>query len=187
MKIDWTNQPYNHKTWPKDQKSIMNPNARVTWPQFIAEMVVWNRTRIINEYKQIKMGEGWSNAISDKVRKLVQQAYAICNYFPHPNEEPLVYVAFKNFFRNNRVLKIGQFRKGRKSITQDEKDVVKGVMVELDKLLKQRNVFAESTEKIIQEDPSKEKTFRTEQTTAKPKNSLSALLELERKLASKKE
>jgi hypothetical protein len=185
MKIDW-NKIYNHEEWSKDQVSIMNPLAKVTWPQFIAEMVVWNRTKIISSYKNIQRGPGWSSAIPSDVRKLIQQAYAIANCFPHPKNEPLVYVAFKNYFRNHRVLKIGQLRKTRIKdnklmITKEEKDIIVGVTAELNRLMAQRDIFVNTkpTEPpVVSTEPT---TFRTENQNQQ-KSSLSNLLALEQKI-----
>ena len=59
MNIDWNTLPYDHKSWAKDQVSIMNPAAKITWPQFIAEMVIWNRSRIMDEYKLKTLEVGW--------------------------------------------------------------------------------------------------------------------------------
>src|SRR6185312_9902712 len=101
-------------------------------------------------YKDIKPGKQWYHSIARDVRSLNQQTPVLCNYFPHPDDEPLVIVAFKNFFRQNRVVKIGGFKKTRIvtkgareviNISQDEKDVVLGVANELERLLKQRDSF----------------------------------------------
>ena len=150
-KIDWANLPFDHSgRWEKKFQSIMNPtpSGRVTWPQLIAEFVVYWRSRIIKTYHKINKGEGWSTPVQAEVRKLNQQTAAICNYFPHPDDEPLVIVAVKKFFRENKPLKIGQFRKsrvtktGKVNITQDEKDIVKGISFELSKLISQRDIFS---------------------------------------------
>ncbi|MFA5759525.1 MAG: hypothetical protein WC942_09255 [Clostridia bacterium] len=137
--------PYNHNgRWSKKIKSIFNPQAMVTWPQFIAECVIFWRSKIIKTFPKITYGPGWSDALARQVRQLNQQAATICNYFPHPDDEPLVYSAFKNYIRANRVMKIGQYRKvrttkdGKCNITQDEKDVVKGIAKELLRLTNQR-------------------------------------------------
>lgn len=150
--IKWTEDlPYDHKgRWQANIESIMNPGQKITWPQFISEMVCYNRTRYWTTYKDVKRGNDWHKSIPKQVRDLVQQSYVLCNYFPHPADEPLVIVAFKNVFRNFATTKIGQFRKvrvtktGKQNITQDEKDVITAVNKELERLIEQRNVFKEA-------------------------------------------
>lgn len=165
--IDWLNLPYNHSgSWEKNMDSIMSPGTKVTWPQLIAEFVIYWRTKYIDSYKGIKQGEGWYRSIAAQVRKLNQQASVICNYFPHPNDEPMVIVAFRNWFRNNRTMKIGQFRKVRSTtkngktvvnITQDEKDTVYGLKTEFDKIIKQRKAFLDA----VPDDIVLKPTFKT--------------------------
>lgn len=146
--IDWGNLPYDHAgRWQKNMDSVMNPGTKVTWPQLIVEFVVYWRSKYIDSYKTIQRGANWYRSIAREVRNLNQQACVLCNYFPHPTDEPLVLLAIKNWFRDRRVMKIGRYRKvrvtsdGKINITQDEKDIVYGIKAELDKLIKQRSVF----------------------------------------------
>lgn len=149
QEINWKDPlPYDHAgRWQKNLPSIMNPKDKVTWPQLVAEFVVYNRKKYWTMYKDVSYGPDWHKAISKHVRGIVQQAYVLCNYFPHPQDEPMVEVAFKNVFRNFRFTKIGQFRKvrtkknGNQNITQDEKDVVQAIHTELCRLIEQRNIF----------------------------------------------
>lgn len=143
--IDWKIPPYSH-SWSKNIDSVMNPlGSKITFPQFVVEMLIYNRCKYIKSFPKIVRGEGWSNAISKQIRGLCQQAYLICNFFPHPQEENLVTVAFKNVFRNQMVFKIGQFRKvriykdGKLNITQDEKDIIMAVSAEFNNLKSARD------------------------------------------------
>ena len=114
----------------------MNPISKCTLPHLIAEWVIDTRSKFIKTFPNIKRGHGWSTAISRQVRGLCQQASVLCNYFDHPDDDRIVYAAFKNYFTKNRIFKIGQYRKvrlskeGKINITQDEKDVVKGILME---------------------------------------------------------
>ncbi len=193
MTIDWFDLPYDHAgRWEKKIDSIMNPGSKVTWPQFVAEMVIYFRTKILDDYRDVKIGPDWYKTRMKEVRNLNQQACIICNYFPHPDEEKLVYAAFKNFFRNAKPLKIGQFRKvryteknGKKisNITDAEKDVISGISVELSRLIKQRDIFSQ-TKPAMQEVVAPEAvTFR--QNTVVSKSKLASLLELENRLNKK--
>lgn len=186
--INWFELPYSH-SWEKNVDSIMNPGSKVTWPQYVAEMVIYWRTQIIKDYKEIKRGPGWYKTIPKVVRDLNQQASVICNYFPHINDEPLVAVAFRNYFRRTHTLKIGQFRKvrfteknGRKilNITQDEKTIIIGITAELERLLEQRNIFAKASEKVKAQAEKKDVSFKTTTSTPK-KGSLASILALEQK------
>ncbi len=156
--IDWKVLPYNH-TWQAKYPSIMDPGSKITWPQLVAEFVVYWRAKFLPAYKDIRPGPGWYKLISKEVRALNQQAAVICNYFEHPDKEPLVIVAFKNWFRRTKAMKIGRFRKarviineltGRENIhiTQDEQDTYIGIQAELDKLTKQREAFSPPIEPI---------------------------------------
>lgn len=192
--IDWYDLPYNHAgRWERKYVSIMNPVVKVTWPQFIAEMVIYWRTQILKTYKDIKIGDGWYKPITKAVRDLNQQACVLCNYFPHPDDEKMVEVAFKNFFRRNRSLKLGQHRKvryteknGRKvlNITQDEKDVVIGVTAELNILLEKRNIFQKEGTKLEEAKKPETVTFNT---STPKKSKLANLLALEQKLKEQKQ
>ncbi len=192
MNIDWANPPYCHERWEKNIDSIMSPGTKVTFPLFIVEMVFFNRSTYIKGFQKINKGNGWSVGVAKQVRALAQQAHAICNYFPFPTSEPLVIVAFKNFFRNNRVMKIGQFRKCRVTkedkcnITLDEKDLIKGVWAELDRLIKQRDSFVK-TEITYPIDKTKEVTFRSNNEISNGKKSLADLMKLEQSIHNKKE
>jgi len=188
MSIDWNTVPYSHK-YEKNKVSIFNPNSndKITFPQFVAEMVLFNRERFIKDFQKLPRGKGWSNSISAQVRKLVQQSYVICNYFPSVNEDPLIEIAFKNFFRNNRVFKIGQYRKVRVTkekkcnVTQDEKDVIKGITAEYNKLLKKKNIFKDTKPEEI--NSIKEKVISS-YSNKKP-SKIEALLEMEKSLIDK--
>jgi hypothetical protein len=169
----------------------MNPGSKVTWPQYVAEMVIYWRTQFIKDYKDIQRGQDWHKTIQKPVRDLNQQAAVICNYFEHPNKEPLVAVAFRNFFRKTKPMKIGQFRKvrfteknGRRvsNITQDEKDVVTGINAELNRLIIQRDMFIAATPK--SKDPLKSQEEIKFKTTgsSKKKGGLGNILALEQQL-----
>jgi hypothetical protein len=189
MTTNWKTLPYNHVgRWEKKFQSIFDPNSKITWPQFIAEMVVYWRCQFFKNYQDVKQGTNWYHPIEKDVRNLNQQAPVICNHFPHPDDESLVIVAFKNFFRKNRPTNIGRFCKSRSSInkktgreklniTQPEKDIILGVQAELDRLVKQRQVFQNAMP--VLED-TKTNTFKTR--TSNNKNKISQLIELENKL-----
>ena len=190
MSINWKDHPfYNHEgRWVKKYQSIMDPMSKVTWPQLIAEFVVYWRIRCLKDYPKVNKGKGWSNSIQKQVRDLNQQAAAICGYFPHPDDEPLVLYAVKKYFREHKPLKIGQFRKvrtftknGREclNITQAEKDVVLGINAELMKVMKTRDSFSIAAPAT---DSEKINTFNTNATSSKKKGSLSFLIELEKEL-----
>jgi hypothetical protein len=169
----------------------MNPDEKITWPQLIAEFVIFFRTRMIKNYPKVSKGKGWSSQIQKQVRDLNQQATVICNYFPHPDDEPLVVYAVKKYFREHKPLKIGQFRKARLSskggkehltITQAEKDVVLGINAELMKVIKSREQF--NSIKIQPEDDRKPRTFDAQHNRHKRGN-LTYLLEMEKELKAK--
>jgi hypothetical protein len=165
--IDWTVLPYDHSgRWSKKYDSIMNPRGdKITWPQLVAEFVIYWRTEFLKDYKNIQFGPDWYKTITKQVRQLNQQACSICNYFPHPDDEPLVVVAFKNVFRKNRVMTIGQFRKVRKTkdgkinITQNEKDILTNITYELKRLVDQRDIFKNIPIEITQPTVNKEVTY----------------------------
>lgn len=153
--MDWKELPYDHSgKWEKKYDSIMSPGTKVTWPQFIVEMVIYWRSRILKDYPKVTKGKGWSRPIATQVRNLEHQAAVICNYFPHPDSEPLVIYAVKKYFRENKPLKLGGFRKNRttvkesgresSTVTQAEKDIVIGIQAELDKVLASRNLYTET-------------------------------------------
>lgn len=196
MNINWKeNQPFSHNgRWVKKYQSIMNPEEKVTWPQLIAEFVIYWRSKMLKNYPKIQKGKGWSNAIQKQVRDLNQQAAVICNYFPHPDDEPLVVYAVKKYFREQKPLKIGRFRKNRITnkngrdiinITQDEKDVVLGISAELAKAIKTRESYNTSSPTTKQETVANP-TFDTQKNHKQKRGSLSYLLELEKELKSQK-
>lgn len=182
-KLDWSTMPYDHKgRWHKKFQSIMNPSGdKITFPQLVAEFVIYWRTELLKDYQNIKYGPEWYLPIQAQVRNLNQQACAICNYFPHPDDEGLVIVAFKNVFRKLRPLTIGGFRKTRKTksgkinITQAEKDILNALQCELERLIEQRNIFisVSTDDKKIEPSVKKEVTFNSSKVTSKPKNPLS--------------
>jgi len=142
----------------------------------------------LKDYKDIVFGPDWYVPIQKQVRALNQQAYTICNYFPHPDDEPLVIVAFKNIFRKQRPLTIGAFRKvrqtknGKINITQAEKDILSALQYELDRLIKQRNLFTDiipKENKTVKENV----TFSSAKSYAKNKG-LKALMNAEQKIKS---
>lgn len=148
---DWTTLPFDHSgKWGKDVRSLMNPDAYVTWPQYIAEHIVRNRSQFIDKYKNLPKGKGWSNAISADFRKLIQQVYVICSYFPHPTDDDCVKPAFLAYLVKHKPLKIGAYRKNRLvngknnrtrlSITQAEKDCVLAIDTEYQKLLNRKQM-----------------------------------------------
>jgi len=191
--MDWKELPYDHSgTWEKKFDSIMSPATKVTWPQFIVEMVIYWRSRILKDYPKITKGQGWSRPIATQVRNLEHQAATICNYFPHPDKEPLVIYAIKKYFRENKPLRLGGFRKNRttvnkdtgresSTVTQAEKDIVNGIQAELDKVLKTRNLYVET--KPLETRAPHEIRFETTRKTTK-KNSLAFALALEKQVKS---
>ncbi len=192
--MDWQNPPYDHTgRWLKNCDSIMDPGSKITWPQLIAEFVVFLRTRVFDQYKGIQKGKEWYRPIQKEVRLLNQQAAIICSYFPHPQDEPLVTYAVKKFFREHKPLGIGGFRKNRVSkkagrehstVTQTEKDVVLGINAELMKALKTRESY--NTAAVPKEARMPDKvTFDTGSATAPRKGSLGYLLALEKEMKSR--
>lgn len=197
MKINWHQLPYDHKgRWTEKYQSIMNPAEKITWPQFFAEMVIYWRTKYWKKYSAVKMGPGWSVPIQRDVRAVCQQACAICNYFPHPDDEPLVIPAVKNYIRRCRVTHIGQLRKVRTkknddgrvvdNITQDEKDVVKGIQAELDTVVAQRDVFLQHAKTNISVAPRDENVSFRFNSGKRTRASVDKLIELEKTLAVEK-
>jgi hypothetical protein len=188
MKINWYELPYSHKEWQQKYTSIFNPTGKkISFPHYVAEMLLFNRSKILKNFPIIIKGEGWTNAIQDQYRKAVQQAYTICNYFPSIESEPLVEMAFRNVFRNNRILSIGQYRKirvtkaGKLNITQAEKDCVLAISTELERLTKQRVTYSEvKTTESTPTNPSTVK-FGGSNTPTK-KKSLAAILALEKQI-----
>lgn len=153
MKIDWNKPlPHSHR-WEKNVDSIMNPGTKITWPQLVAEFVVYWRCKFWSKYKFVKKGPGWYSNIATEVRILNYQANVICNYFPHPDETPMVVLAFKNYFRKSKQTNIGSYRKIRSvsengrirsNLTHAEKETVKGIWTELTLLLRSKPTVATS-------------------------------------------
>lgn len=187
MNIDWKDPlPFDHKgRWHKNIVSFMTPGQKVTWPQFIAECVIWNRHRFWKQYKDIRPGLEWYKPIQKQVRDLCQQANTIVNYFPHPDDEPLVVLAFKNTLRNFNITKIGQFRKvrvssdGKQNITQDEKDFITSVWVELNKLTSQRDTFKLCKIDLEEKKKIEDIKFDTDNSKTSKKISIKELMERE--------
>lgn len=188
MEINWNSLPYSHK-WEKSIPSIFNSEEKITFPQFIMEMVLYNREQYWKKFPKLPRGKGWSNSVQTQVRNLVQQASVIANYFPHINDDPLVMVSFRNFFRNFRVGTIGRFTKYRVSkngnreslnITQAEKDVVLGIMSEFNRLKEQREIFSKASSKETK--PKTESVKFNTHTPNRNKKTLSSLMELEQQL-----
>lgn len=170
----------------------MNPGTKVTWPQLVAEFVIYWRTKFIKNYKDIKLGPEWYDKIAGVVRRLNHQTPVICNFFPHPDDEPLVEAAFKNYFRKFKPLKIGAFKKvrfteknGKTSlkISKDERDIITGLQSELDDLLDKRNVMKEAVAKI--ENKTGTNDDIKEKQATKGKSKIEKLLELEKSLNGK--
>ena len=173
-KIDGTTLPYEHKgTWTKKIDSKLSPGTQVTWPQFLVELIIINRSKFFDEYKVTK-GPGWSNQIGKRVQTLAQQMYTICNYFPHPEKDRLVYKTFLQYFTKNTPLKIGQHRKTRVvvngsrtkcNITNDEKFVVKGLMSIYEELKRTYQQIQQEDERpVLKDGPT---TFRTRKPSMK--------------------
>ena len=180
--VDFYNVPYDHSgRWDKNEKSIFNPGTFVTWPQFLAECVIWWRSKLIKDFPKITYGKGWSNAISGQYKRLIQQMYQLCNYFPHPEDDKLVRVSFKNYIRKNRVTQVGSYRKnritkdGKLNISDAEKDFVKGVEHEFNQLKKQRESLYNEMNNIPQKTKDQIK-FRTKKTS---KNNINKLMDME--------
>jgi hypothetical protein len=196
MEIDFKNPPFNHAgRWHKKYDSLMNPGTKVTWPQLVVEYLIYFRTKFIPTYNDVKIGPDWYKPIQGEVRRLNQQSTAICNYFAHPDDEPLVLAAFKNHFRKHKPMKMGRYIKNRittkggkekLNITQDEKDLVTGINHELKDLLKQREVFKNLEPVVINTD--NQDTYRTASSHSLiGKMNIGSLLQLEKtQISSKK-
>lgn len=189
MNNNW-HLPYDHSgKWQSNIPSIFNPSSKITFYQLVAEMTLWNRESYLKGHIKLSRGPGWSKAISGQVRSLCQQSVVLCNYFPFILDEPLVCVAFKNFFRNTRCMKIGAFKKnrlnkkGNLNISQAEKDVVNGIRAELDKLIKQRDTFKNVVAKTIEKKANEEIKFQSGNNSGGKMN-VGSLLSLEKKLFS---
>lgn len=142
--------PYKHGKWTARFKPVMNssPGAKnITFPQFIVEMVVFFRSKLLKDWKHVKRGPDWHKNIGTQVRNLNYQANFILNWFPHPDEEPLVEVAFRNYFKLNRTCAIGGYVKNKKKLSQQEKEVIKGVWSELSRLQSRRSQMCSLSDK----------------------------------------
>jgi hypothetical protein len=119
----------------------MNPREDaqlITFPQYIAEIVVYCRCQILDDWKGIRRGPDWWKQIPTDVRKLVQEAYNICSVFDDPDDNPMVKTAFRNFFRRSKPLTLGKYLTGKKEFTAKAKDVITGVRHELNFLIKKQ-------------------------------------------------
>lgn len=185
--IDWTETPHKHK-WIKNRTSIFNNEDKITFPQFIAEMVIYNRNKYWKKYHEVGTGPGWSIPLSKEYTGLIQQATTLCNYFPHPDEDPLVDGAFRNYFRNFRITNIGQYRKirvkedGKSNITDQEKNVVKGVLIEYNKLTSAKQMFVQQTPKDVAETVRKDVKAVVNSPKPQTKLSIAELKKMEQKL-----
>ena len=146
-RIDWVNQPYCHKgKYKQEIESIFNPGSLITFPQYMAEIVILNRERIIPGFQKIMRGPGWSYQLGKPYINLVQQCTCLCNYFPFYKDDLLAQTAILGFFRDKKVLKVGSYRKiriskdGHCTITKEEKTVVFGIMFIYDKLVEQNSI-----------------------------------------------
>jgi hypothetical protein len=188
MKINWTTLPY-HNEWQRKYDSIMNLGAKVTWPQLICEMIIDNRIKYIKTFPKISKGEGWSQPISGQVRRLIQQCYSICNYFPSIEQEPLVELAFRSVIKNQRICKIGTYRKNRVSktgkctVSNDEKDFVLAVSYQLESLVSKRdNIIKIASEPVVEK--PKEVEYKPNQAiiNAPKKRGMTSLLDIEKRI-----
>lgn len=162
------NLPFNNAgRWSQEMDSIMNPGQKCTLPQYIAQKVLETRCKYLKDHPKITKGPGWSTAVSKQVRQLCQQAAVICNYLPHPDDDPLVIPTIKSYFTENRIFSIGQYRKtrvtksGKLNITQYEKDVANGLLAKYNQLKTKKEKIVNSTpilEEITKVEPSKEQT-----------------------------
>lgn len=158
MLIDWKSSLADYSgRWRQNFTSIMNPNgSKITFIQYLAEIICWNRMQVLKSYSDVKIGPQWYSTIQKDVRSLNQQAAALTGYFPFYEDEPLVVPAFKNFFRKHRTLAIGGFKKNRVTkkgtiaISQEEKDCIIGISTELDRLIKQREIFKVTGNKLAE-------------------------------------
>jgi len=186
--MNWKELPYSH-SWEKTYTSVFNPTTKVTFPQFIAEKILYNREKYIRGFEKFSRGAGWSKDNSGMIRRLVQQCNTICNYFPHVQEDPIVELAFKNAIDKNKIMKVGQYRKtritkdGKLNITQDEKDVYNAINSEYEKLKKKRDTFkAFHNEPIHKSEQDVQSVSSLTKSKNKGKKSIQALMALEEKL-----
>lgn len=183
MRINWKELPYNHKgRWTKKYDSIMTPGGKCTFPQLIAQWVLDTRDKYIKTFN-IKRGPGWSIPIERQVRSLIQQASVLCNYFPHPDDDPLVLAAFRKYFTQNRIFKIGRYSKyrvtkqGKLNVTKDEKAVVKALMFTYNELKERASVKTVISEPI----QMPKVTLKKQESSSVKRGKLAAFLEEEMK------
>lgn len=171
--IDWKILPYDHSgRWEKKHESKLAPGEKCTWPQWLVEFVVMNRAKFFPEYR-VTIGKGWSVPISKEVRALNQQMCTICNYFPHPDDENIVYKVFNTYFKQYHPFKIGTHRKvrvtkdGKCNVTQCEKDVIKGLMYLYSKFKSEDKQVVQPVNTQTNTTENNDPTYRT--TNAAPK------------------
>jgi len=184
LSIDWQNPPFLGQEYPKNFTCIFNPPEKISFPAFLVQMCLFNRERFIKTHKKIPRGSGWSTGLGSTVRLMMMQAYVICGYFLAPHIEPLVGVAFKNYFRSNRVFKLGTYKKNRKNISIDEKELIKGISVELSRLKNQRDIFSQVAPQKTEVKAPEDITFSSGSATLHKKSTLADLIELEKRLKS---
>jgi hypothetical protein len=150
--------PYNHAgRWSKKFDSIFCPGDKITFPQYVTEMLVWCLSTWAEPYKSIKKGPGWSTAVSKQIRSISQQSYHICNHFPHPDDDKLVVLAFRNYFRKHKPNTIGRYRKTDKSATKAEKDTINAINFEYKTLKSQEEKITNSAP--TQQEPIEQKAI----------------------------
>jgi hypothetical protein len=131
--------PYNHAgRWSKKFDSIFCPGDKITFPQYVTEMLVWCLSTWAEPYKSIKKGPGWSTSVSKQIRSISQQSYHICNHFPHPDT-------------------ICRYRKTDKSATKAEKDAINAINFEYKALKSQEEKITNSAP--AQQEPIEQKAI----------------------------
>lgn len=184
--MDWKELPYDHAgKWKSDQDSIMNPGKKCSLPMWIMEKIIDNRAKYIPKFTKLIKGDGWSRPIARQVKLLCQQAFVILNYLPHPSNDPLVTVAVKKYFTDNRVFKLGGFRKtrvtksGKCNITQEEKYLAQALIHEFDLLKKKTDKPIVSLD--VKPPPKPQIAIHPKE-ISKPKSNLLKLMEIEKGL-----
>ncbi|TXT66090.1 MAG: hypothetical protein BAJALOKI3v1_50090 [Promethearchaeota archaeon] len=132
--INWSNPKWDHAgKLPKEFDSLFNPGSKITWTQYIAELIIKNRVKYIKSYPKITIGNNWYHPINAEVRKLCQSASYIIKFFPHYKDNSSVIPAFRRYITSKPVFKLGMPKKslvkknGKANITQHEKDIILGV------------------------------------------------------------
>ena len=123
---------YEKRKYTKSLTSIWDSPNKVTWPQYIAELVIYNRSLFIDKYKSLNKGKEWWVPISSEIRSLNQQAAHILSYFDNPEDDSMVNMAIHNHIKKRSVCKIGGYRQDKLKATFDEKSVVRSIQKELD-------------------------------------------------------